>query len=85
MNFDTVIKCPICSEEGEKSRLTAVGGRSTNLEWEKFFDEEGKYHQHDPNTVIHLFKCSNGHEIEVLSKTGCGACGKEDEVIIKAS
>jgi hypothetical protein len=53
--------CPECQKEGKKSKVfrdteTRTGGKVLS-----YFDEEGYYHIHDPNTVIIKYSCTNNH------------------------
>ena len=53
--------CPECQAEGEKSRVTLGGGSSTAMYAAPFYDEEGRYHNHDPNVFTYAWSCSRGH------------------------
>jgi 5-deoxy-D-glucuronate isomerase len=59
--MDKIVICEICRSEGKKSRVTPHGGTRHLLGWESYYDEEGKYHAHDPNYLMASFSCSNGH------------------------
>jgi len=39
-----------------------------------FYDEEGKYHDHDPNSSSTSYSCSNGHTWAESSRSSCW-CG----------
>jgi hypothetical protein len=66
--------CQKCQEEGLKSRVQDLGGTSTLLGYSSYYDEDGKRHSHDPNTLTNYYKCSNGHEFYVTSKSRCSNC-----------
>ena len=63
--------CPECKRQGLKSRVY-VGTSSVTLMYSApFYDEEGKYHDHDPNTRTTSYSCSNGHK---WVESSCGSC-----------
>lgn len=61
------MRCPVCVEEGVRSKLFFRGASSTLLAGrdEVFFDGDGKLHKHDVNEKTVTFKCSNQHYVEV--------------------
>lgn len=64
--------CPVCQEQGLKSKVFASGGgRTTLMGFTPYYDEEGNYHSHNPNTTTRSYKCSEGHVWEVRSTQGC--------------
>ena len=72
------MKCPECVEVGKRSVVrkgllttTTLGG---NFE---HWDEDGKPHVHDPNTLRNRYSCSRGHEWAVRKKKPCPTCGDE--------
>ena len=42
--------------------------------FESYYDEEGKYHHHDPNSSWSNASCSNGHRFFVRSGNRCSNC-----------
>lgn len=56
------MKCPECERLGLRSRVRIGSGFSTAMCGDSFYDEDGRYHNHDPNTVTWHYSCSNGHE-----------------------
>jgi hypothetical protein len=40
-----------------------------------FYDEDGVYHDHDPNVSSSTLTCSNGHKWAESSKSPCPAPG----------
>ncbi len=68
------MKCPQCISEGSKSFVNLGGSLSTLMCSDPFYDEDGKYHNHDPNTSVSHYACSNGHKWTELSKPSCW-CG----------
>lgn len=79
-------KCPFCIEEGKKSKLfpgstmkTAMGGEPA------YYDEEGKFHWHDPNQMKTFYSCSNGHRFYHIHYNECENCdyNKQKEKIEK--
>lgn len=75
--------CTKCRDEGKTSKVYSEGGTSTLLGGGgPYWDEEGVYHNHDPNTRTIGFHCSNGHTWVTKSKPSCpaGDYGGEKEV-----
>lgn len=77
------MKCPFCEEEGKKSRVTPHGESVTLLGHAPHYDEEGEYHNHDPNTRTAMYSCSEGHTWQRRYKRECPSCdyGKGTEEI----
>ncbi len=77
------IKCPECVKEGKTSRLySEQGGATTDMAWECYYDEKGRYHMHNPNSKSWFYKCSNGHSVCVSKLSGCKSCGTGDQIEI---
>jgi len=53
--------CPGCVEEGLKSTVSHETRAHYLMAWRPYWDEEGDYHVHDPNSHASWFRCSNGH------------------------
>jgi hypothetical protein len=71
--------CPQCQEEGKKSRvLPGPTSVRTLLYSQPYYDEDGKYHDHDRNTTTRGYSCSNGHSWSE-TKTGSCWCGWKAE------
>ena len=56
------MKCPQCEVAGERSRVYPAGevvamGMGAN----DYYDEDGIYHHHDPNSTNKTYSCSKGH------------------------
>ena len=66
--------CKQCQSQGLKSRVYPGPGMSTAMYCPAFYDEDGRYHNHDLNTHSTHFKCSNGHEWNENSVNTCW-CG----------
>ena len=66
--------CPTCEKEGEKSKVYSQGGSSTLLGYSPFYDEEGRYHNHDPNRTTAYYECSRGHRWSAIIDNSCW-CG----------
>lgn len=54
--------CPVCQKKGLKSKVYYKYSTRTLMGWETYWDEEGNYHNEDPNYTTHYFRCSLGHE-----------------------
>lgn len=68
------MKCPVCQEKGLKSNVYPGGGQSTLMGFTPYYDEEGNYHIHDPNTITFSYSCSLGHKWKEVSKKECPSC-----------
>lgn len=77
------MKCIKCAGEGKTSRLNELGSSTTCLGWGTYYDEAGKYHNHDPNRINTGYVCSNGHSFSILTKRKCPNCdyGSEDGAV----
>ena len=71
--------CPGCKEQGLKSKIYVGASTTTLLGFTPFYDEEGNYHCHDPNTITTSYSCSNGHRWQEYSwgECWCGWSNKE--------
>lgn len=66
------MQCPQCEESTE---IICLGDSSTLLAWSPSYDEEGEYHQHDPNVTTSSWQCNGcDHVWEQKKQTGCW-CG----------
>lgn len=70
------MKCPRCIEESQKSKVYVGISTSTLLHSPPFYDEEGRFHYHDPNTTTTHYSCSNDHDWQ---ESACNKCWCEDE------
>ena len=67
--------CPDCRTAGKKPERIYPGGSTTTLMCgESYYDGDGKFHNHDPNTRSTLYSCSNGHRWSESSRGECW-CG----------
>jgi hypothetical protein len=41
------------------------------LGWRPFYDEDGRYHRHDPNRRRAHYSCSHGHHFVIKSRPSC--------------
>jgi hypothetical protein len=72
--------CPECQESGQKSTVYVGSDWITGMGVSRFHDEDGRYHEHDPNIVTTGYSCSMGHrwnEKRNNGSCGCGYCAKE--------
>ncbi len=80
--------CPFCEKEGKTSRLPIPPVQSTSMVGELYFDEQGVYHNHDPNWNMAVWECSNGHQFMRRTRSGCPSCdfgGEDDITLLEAS
>ena len=55
-------RCPQCVREGLKSKFVVEGSELvTDKLKERYYDEEGEHHFHDPNLKVGEWSCSNNH------------------------
>lgn len=73
--------CPQCKEEGRTSTVQDLGTTSTLMGYIAFYDEQGKRHDHNDNSITSYCKCSNGHEFEYRHQNSCwcGWVGKTEK------
>lgn len=70
------MKCIVCKKLGEKSEFWPTGfGATTLIAYRPFYDEDGKFHSHDPNKTGSYYNCSNGHK---YSKSFYDKCPQGD-------
>lgn len=68
------MKCPVCEGEGQTSKVYPDGfGSTTAMLGETYWDEEGVWHSHDPNTSSEGYSCSRGHIWTVVQQQACPA------------
>ena len=73
------MKCPACVEEGKVSRwYPPEWWSSTSMGFSTYYDEEGRYHSHDPNSSWSSASCSNGHRFFVQQGNRCSNCDYGD-------
>lgn len=70
--------CSRCLYQGKKSKITIGLSTKTLAYYPPFYDEQGKYHDHDANTTTTEYSCSNGHNW-TESSTGSCWCGWPDK------
>lgn len=66
--------CPECASEGEKSRSYFCGTLRTAMAGASYYDENGDYHDHDPNVSTTSYSCSRGHRWTTKTTPECW-CG----------
>lgn len=72
------MKCPECEAAGQRSRVYPDEmGFSTSMVVQRFWDEDGVRHVHDPNHRSFGFSCSNGHRWHKSEPNKCPACDYE--------
>ncbi len=65
------MKCATCVATDRRSTVTSSGGFTTLMGWSPYYDEDGQYHSHDPNTHSASFHCSNGHDWQTSARPEC--------------
>lgn len=66
--------CPACKSEGRTSKVYPGLTETTCLGYTPFYDEEGRFHDHDPNRRRSRMRCSNGHSWPETYRAKCW-CG----------
>jgi hypothetical protein len=70
------MRCPECVAAGWRSCVYDNGGGvRTLMTVQRFWDEDGVLHVHDPNATTARYRCSRGHEWTQEHKTPCPAAG----------
>lgn len=74
------MKCSQCIEENKKSTVSSEGCSTTLLGYGgPFYDEDGIYHDHDPNIVTTYYRCSNGHRWHEKGSKQCPGCKQKEQ------
>jgi hypothetical protein len=68
------MKCKECEKEGKKSFVMPGLTMSTSAYYQPYYDEDGKYHNHDGNAVTTSYYCSNDHHWHASQKKTCPNC-----------
>lgn len=74
------MKCKTCVELGLTSTLEIVSVFRTAMFEHQYYDRDGDYHLHDPNTTSTLYRCSNGHSTGETSRRHCPTCKRKEAV-----
>lgn len=70
--------CKECQTQGLKSLVYINPGATTLSCPRSYYDEDGNYHLHDPNSTIYYLRCSKGHEWKMKDYNKCW-CGWTNE------
>lgn len=73
---DGRVICEQCKTYGQKSTVRNEGGSCTSMGIDRFYDEEGAYHVHDPNVMRMSYRCSRGHHWEQRVEAACWCKGR---------
>lgn len=55
------MKCPECVAAGKNSWVYPDGGATTDMCVDRYYDENGVLHVHDPNVTAMSYHCTFGH------------------------
>lgn len=69
------MRCPECEAEGTYSVVYDGPRWVTAMCVERYWDEDGRYHLHNPNTVAVSYECSQGHRWTAKDPAGVCWCG----------
>lgn len=69
------MKCPECVRTGQRSSLTVSDGYVSTVMGgsQTYYDADGYRHHHEVNESRGQWRCSNGHVLDVVLSTRCGA------------
>jgi hypothetical protein len=75
------MKCPICELENKESTVRLGTLFTTLMGNFQFYDKDGVYHMHDPNTKGQNASCSNNHKFCIEADIACPAegCSRNDQ------
>lgn len=69
------MKCPECVTANQTSRVYPdMYSVTTDMGWFSYYDEDGKYHNHNPNCHSESFSCSNGYKWGSDTLRKCDNC-----------
>lgn len=67
--------CPECERLGIKSEWRPpLSEVVTAMPRDSYYDRDGLFHEHDPNSRTGRGQCSNGHVIAIVAYRTCGSC-----------
>jgi hypothetical protein len=72
--------CSECKKVGKKSKVYSGASSSTLMHCQPFYDEDGKYHNHDMNITTTNYSCSNGHSWQEHYRSSCWCGWKGQQV-----
>jgi len=55
------MKCPECEKLGLRSKVFVGQATRTLMGYTSYYDEDGKFHNNNPNKTTTSYTCSNGH------------------------
>ena len=70
------MRCEQCKIDGLRSVLFSEGSSTTLMGGVEYYDEDGRFHVHDPNITTTTLKCSMGHVTLDKSTLKCPICGE---------
>lgn len=70
--------CKQCRDEGKLSKVFPGCGTRTLMNCPTFYDEQGKFHDHDSNTTTMDYSCSNGHRWTERSQPEWTCCTQKE-------
>lgn len=76
------MKCIICSNSNKKSKCFVLAEETVKAQSNKFYDEIGRYHEHNSNVTFIHYRCSNGHSFKnkQINRCWCGWNWKGENV-----
>lgn len=68
-----MVLCPECRQTRQRSRVRVGPTITTCMAGDRFYDERGVFHDHDPNVRTTSYRCSLGHEWTTSTLLSCPA------------
>jgi hypothetical protein len=75
------MKCQKCVANGLRSRVHVGMSTSTLMGWTPYYDEDGEFHNDDPNIHSTDYSCTQGHSWSVSSQRGKETIRYDDDSI----
>lgn len=66
--------CPECKGKNLKSIVMINNTTMTCMGWLPYYNEDGKYHSHNPNKISTSYICSNKHCFNMSALAPCPSC-----------
>jgi len=74
------MKCPECVSEGKKSIVYPGSSSTTLMGFQRYYDEDGVFHEHDPNDIQSHYSCGNGHQWTTHTQNKCPNCDWSEKI-----
>jgi hypothetical protein len=68
------VKCSECQKRRERRYIYIEGSSVTNMAIDEYYDEDGHFHRHDPNTILTKYSGSKGRSWSDKYQHECSTC-----------